>query len=126
MIVAPRQLTNGKWFALITLGYAHDFKIVHTTAEYYTKEMAIADGECWVAFHGTETKMTEAEEKNLVREEHTYRIHAHVWSPKDGHSDRRFIVKGVSIADAVKKLEDKLTASHPGTLVTAKRYEVIQ
>ncbi|MFE1763095.1 hypothetical protein ACFW81_02565 [Streptomyces angustmyceticus] len=40
--------TSGKCCATVTSGD----RIVYRTPEYYTAEMALADAQCWTAFHG--------------------------------------------------------------------------
>lgn len=67
MYIAVKELC-GKFFAQVRNAYRDGDNILFESPEYLTREMALADAKCWMAFHGEASKVNEENEANEVNE----------------------------------------------------------
>lgn len=54
-----------------------------------------------------------------------FRFYCHVWTPENGHADKRYRMTGDTMQEALSALRDQLAERHPGSLVHARYYEEI-
>jgi hypothetical protein len=55
----------------------------------------------------------------------TFRFYAHIWTPSNGHCDKRYLIKGETLADATSKLLGILADRDPKILVNFTHYQVV-